>query len=177
MNILLTGARGAGKTTVCRKLAEMARAKGFQPQGVVCPALYDDVGIKVGFEAEDAGSGERWLLAHTDLESGGPQIGPYVFDSFGLARANGVLERACQGSELLMLDEVGPLELKRGEGFAPILSILPLQGQGHVFIVVRPSLLAELRSRLGHDFSIYTVSEGNREVLPVHIGRELWPDD
>ena len=181
MNVLLTGTRQVGKTSVCQAVAELARARGHDIQGVLSPALhcYDENSAKVGFEALDAGSGQRWLLAHTEQGLDGPRIGPYVFDAAGLARAIEVLERACHATDgLLLVDEIGPLELERGQGFAPILDRLPLQGPGHVLIIVRPALLPALRRRLSRaDFSIYTVTEHNREILSGHIVREFWPDD
>jgi len=179
MNVLLTGTRQVGKTSVCQAVAELARARGHDIQGVLSPAMHDGNSAKVGFEALDAGSGQRWLLAHTEQGLDGPRIGPYVFDAAGLARAIGVLKRACDATDgLLLVDEIGPLELERGQGVAPILDRLPLQGPGHVLIVVRPALLPALRRRLSRaDFSIYTVTEHNRETLPGHIVREFWPDD
>ena len=176
MKLFLTGKRGVGKTSVCQAVVESARARGRRPQGVLSIALFDGSGVKVGFEAMDAGSGQRWLLAHTAQPLDGPRIGPYVLDTLGLARAIDVLKRACSTPDLMILDEVGPLEIERNEGFAPVLDILPLEGPGHLLIVVRPSLLPEMRRRLGRDSGIYTVSEGNRDILPAHMVQELWPD-
>jgi nucleoside-triphosphatase THEP1 len=129
--VLLTGGRGVGKTTVCQAVAELTRRQGYRPGGVITPALYacpeqgrrDSHGVKVGFEAVDVGSGERWPLARTDQELGGPQVGPYHFEPEGLARALEVLKKAATQCDLLMVDEIGPLELERGEGFAPVLDL------------------------------------------------------
>jgi len=114
-----------GKTTVCQAVADLTRRRGYRPGGVITPALYSSHGAKLGFEAVDVGSGERWPLARTDQETGGPRVGPYSLDPAGLARALKVLERAISaGCDLLMVDEIGPLELEQGEGFAPILDLL-----------------------------------------------------
>jgi nucleoside-triphosphatase THEP1 len=114
-----------GKTTVCQAVAELARRRGYRPGGVITPALHDSDGAKVGFEAADVGSGERWPLARTDQELGGPRVGPYTFDPAGLARVLRVLRRAATaGCDLLMVDEIGPLELEQGKGFAPILDLV-----------------------------------------------------
>jgi len=176
MKLFLTGSRGVGKTSVCQAVVHLARSRGRRPEGVLSIALFDGNGAKIGFEAMDANSGQRWLLGHAAQALDGPRIGPYCLDSSGLARAIDVLERACNTPDLMILDEVGPLELERNDGFAPVLDILPLEGPGHLLIVVRPSLLPEARRRLGRDFSIYTVSEGNRDILPSHVVQELWPD-
>jgi len=210
--ILLTGRRGVGKTTICQALAELARRRGYRPDGVITPALYAcpadwELGIgdweltKVGFEALDVGSGERWPLARTDRstalrqssgqgsghrqELGGPRVGPYSFDPAALARALRVLRRAAAtGCDLLMVDEIGPLELEQGKGFAPILDLLPVEGPTHTLIVVRPALLdpllLRLRDAVGRPcrtgFTVFSVTEENRDELPLQIVEALWGD-
>ena len=220
--ILLTGGRGVGKTTVCQAVADLARRRGYRPGGVITPALYacpersrracpesfdltqdrrsrrvcpaDWEVTKVGFEAVDGGSGERWPLARTDPSTGpstssgrssghrpeidGPRVGPYSLDPAGLARALKVLERAISaGCDLLMVDEIGPLELEQGEGFAPILDLLPFEGPTHTLIVVRPALLDPLLLHLRDiEWSIFSVTEQNRDELPLRIVEELWGD-
>jgi nucleoside-triphosphatase THEP1 len=215
VTILLTGRRGVGKTTVCQAVAELARRRGYRPGGVITPALYDSHGAKVGFEAVDVGSGERWPLARTDpsttLRRGSgcrreldtPRVGPYSFAPAALARAIRVLRRACPergsvrrpapeleaattGCDLLMVDEIGPLELEQGEGFAPILELLPVEGPTHTFIVVRPALLDQLMDTIGRSLAgyqpalcraecvVFSVTEANRDELPLRIVEELW---
>lgn len=176
--ILLTGERGVGKTTTCQAVADLARHRGYQPGGVITPAIYDGRGTKVGFEAVDVGNGERWPLARTDRELGGPQVGSYSFDPDGLARALRVLKSAATaGCDLLMVDEIGPLELEQGQGFAPILDLLPVEGPTHTLIVVRPALLNRLLLNLrGTECTIFCVTEENRDKLPLQIVEELWGD-
>ena len=173
--ILLTGRRGVGKTTVCQAVAELARRRGYRPGGVITPALYSSHGLKVGFEALDVGSGERWPLARTDRELGGPRVGPYSFDPTALDRALRVLERAISaGCDLLMVDEIGPLELEQGKGFAPILDLLPVEGPAHTLIVVRPALLDPLLRHLRDtQCSVFSVTETNRDELPLRIVEKL----
>jgi nucleoside-triphosphatase THEP1 len=134
----------------------------------------------MGFEAVDVGSGERWPLARTDQELGGPRVGPYSFDPAGLARALKVLRRAATaGCDLLMVDEIGPLELEQGEGFAPILDLLPVEGPTHTLIVVRPAFVDQLLLHLRETsfatpFKTFSVTEENRDKLPLRIVEELW---
>jgi nucleoside-triphosphatase THEP1 len=179
MVLLLSGEIGAGKTSVCQRVVGLAQAQGHHPGGVLTPPLCDERGLKVGFEALDVGSGRRWLLAHTQRDLGGPRIGPYTFDEGGLQRAIDLLRGAIdEGADLLILDEIGPLELVQGGGFAPVLHQLPLHGPGHILLVVRPALLQELRRRLCSAVTtVFTVTRDNRDNLPHRIMRELWPDD
>jgi nucleoside-triphosphatase THEP1 len=139
---------------------------------------------KVGFEAVDVGSGERWPLARTDQKLGGPQVGPYSFDPAGLSRAVRVLRRAAAlrqaqdtaaGCDLFMVDEIGPLELEQGKGFAPVLDLLPVEGPTHTLIVVRPALLDQVLLYLrGAECTVFNVTEENRDELPLRIVETLW---
>jgi nucleoside-triphosphatase THEP1 len=178
--VLLTGGRGVGKTTVCQSVAELARRRGYRPEGVITPALIGNLAFdKVGFEAVDVGSGERWPLAHAGRDLGGPRVGAYSFDPTALTRALRVLRRAATtGCDLLMVDEIGPLELEQGKGFAPILDLLPVEGPTHTLIVVRPALLGQLLQRLRDtEFTVFSVTGENRNKLPLHIVKELWEDE
>lgn len=195
-----------GKTTVCQAVVELARRRGYRPGGVITPALHNSHGAKVGFEAMDVGSGERWPLARTDplttlrpfdfaqgrlcsgrgsghrQELGGPRVGPYSFDPAALARALRVLRRAATaGCDLLMLDEIGPLELEQGQGFAPILELLPSAMESrptairNLLIVVRPAFLDQLLLHFrGTECTVFRVTEENRDELPLRIVEELW---
>ena len=131
---------------------------------------------KVGFEAVDVGTGERWPLGRTDAELCGPQVGPYSFDPAALARALKVLRRAATaGCDLLMVDEIGPLELEQGKGFAPVLDLLPIEGPTHTLIVVRLALLDQLLLRMRDaECTVFSVTEENRNKLPLRIVEELW---
>jgi nucleoside-triphosphatase THEP1 len=112
-------------------------------------------------------------------------VGPYSFDPAALARALRVLRRAAAtGCDLLMVDEIGPLELEQGKGFAPILDLLPVEGPTHTLIVVRPALLdpllLRLRDAVGRPcrtgFTVFSVTEENRDELPLQIVEALWGD-
>ncbi|NIO69871.1 MAG: hypothetical protein GTN71_12785, partial [Anaerolineae bacterium] len=98
-------------------------------------------------------------------ELGGPRVGPYSFDPAALDRALRVLRRAATtGCDLLMVDEIGPLELEQGKGFAPILDLLPVEGPTHTLIVVRPALLDPLLLHLRETsfatpFKVFSVTE------------------
>jgi len=125
MNVLLTGQRQVGKTTVCKQVAELARGLGWDPAGLLSPALLDEDGLPVAYHALMVSDGEQRLLARADGDLGGPRIGRYSFDANVLSWVIGELRRAIsQGCDLLIVDEIGPLELEQEKGLAPLLSDL-----------------------------------------------------
>jgi len=63
------------------------------------------------------------------------------------------------------------------EGFAPILDLLPVEAPTHTLIVVRPALLDPLLPHLKDmDCTVFSVTAGNRDELPLRIVEALWGD-
>jgi len=141
---LLSAPSGAGKTTFCLRRAEQARAAGWQVSGILCPPVFQG-GVKTGILVQDLRSGETRPLAvsslsQTELSTFNLPLGQWLFDSSALAWGNEVLAAALP-CDLLIVDELGPLELMRGEGWQNAISVLRQPRYKIGLAVVRPSLL------------------------------------
>jgi len=178
MNVLLTGKRQAGKTSVCRKVAGLARGLGCDPAGVLTPVILDKDGFPVARHALMVSDGQQRLLARANGDLGGPRTRRYSFDAGVLSWVLGRLREAIsRGCDLLIVDEIGPLELEQGRGLAPILSDLSAERLPSLLLVVRPGLIVQLQARLPDvPFRIFTVTQENHQVLPQTIVKELFAD-
>lgn len=146
--LLVTGARRAGKTTLLLAVRDAARRAGWSVGGMLSLARFDG-DEKVGIDVLDAASGVRRPLATVSAEPRGPiHTGRYTFDAEGMD-AGLDFARAGQGADLFIVDELGPLELVRGEGWAPVLPMIRARQFGAALVVVRPELIDLARDALG----------------------------
>ena len=171
--VVVTGELGCGKTTVCGRVVALARAQGMVVAGVLTLARFAD-GLKAGLDVEDLRTGRRRLLAERDCPSGGPQTGMWHFYADGLSWGEEALSRTAP-CDLLIVDELGPLELIQGQGWTVGLDVLLAGGYRLALAVVRPALLPCFLARLGDPTArgsagpIVTVTEANRDTLPAEI--------
>ena len=148
--LLVTGERGAGKTVFCRALVEAVRALPGRPAvgGVISPRVYEG-GEQVGIEVEDLRTGRRRRLA-TLRPAGEPAPSEatklWWFDEDALAWGDRVLRSAIPCG-LLVVDELGPLELEEGRGWLGGLAAVDSGAFTAAVVVVRPRLLPEARRR------------------------------
>jgi nucleoside-triphosphatase THEP1 len=167
---LLTGPVGVGKTTIAERVAGRARRQGVVCGGLLAPAMVNRCGQKVGIWGVDILSAERRILARTDRDLGGPAVGLYSFDAATLAWTLDVVDRSVGVCELLVVDEIGKLELWRDAGLAPILPRLASGEVSRSLILVRDFLLTELQIRLSPvDQVVFRATEDNREELLLRI--------
>jgi len=172
---LLTGAVGAGKTTAAERVAGLARRRRLVCGGLLAPALTNQSGIKIGVWGVDLLTGERRTLARADREMGGPVVGVYSFDAAVLMWANHALEKAVGACDLLIVDEIGKLELWSHTGLAPIVPRLASGEVKCALALARASLLAELQARLGSvEQMVFELYAENREELPSQILARLF---
>lgn len=144
--IALTGPSGAGKTTWCAELAAQARERGLRTAGLLSPGVFAD-GHKWAIDVVDLATGARRRLAQRRFSP--DPTSPtrnWLFDDDALAWGSAIL--TAQGPcDLLIVDELGPLELLHGQGWHQALPMLERGAYRVACAVVRPSLLARFTAR------------------------------
>lgn len=126
---LLTGGRGSSKTRWCLAVREAAHGAGLDIAGVISPPVYADGG-KAAIDIMDARTaGLGWR-----------------FDAAALAWGDGLLENA-PACDLLLVDELGPLEFRGEGGFRHGFAAVEARRYRLALVVVRPELLAAAIAR------------------------------
>jgi len=94
--ILWTGPKHCGKTTSATKLAQVARAEGFNVAGLLAPPLYRNSEL-LGFDVLDLQNQTRAPLARRKISQS--KAGPFTFITEGLKLGNAVLSAEATKSE------------------------------------------------------------------------------
>lgn len=171
--LVVTGDRRSGKTTACGEAVERARLLGLDCAGLLSPARLES-GKRIGSDVLDVRTGERRHLTNLVPDASGRRF-RHRFDPAGLAWGNERLGHACP-AELLVVDELGPLELRFHQGWTSGLDILRPGAFGLAIVVVRPALLGNLlvtlRAQFGPLEGLATVL-GPDELLPMLERQEV----
>jgi|GEM_PF-247811 len=170
--ILVTGLRQTGKTTWCRALVDQAEREGINAAGLLAPAVFDgrhksaidQLNLRTGeirrlAERQRAFKG-RWAFGNNDPRTA------WTFDDETIAWANAVLENERGANPaVVVVDELGPLELIHGEGVASALSILDERRYRLAVVVVRSSLVPRALDRWPWAIPIRTDQRYRREEI------------
>ena len=160
--VVLTGRRGIGKSTVCRKTVALAQAEGHTCRGIVTLSHPDDARDLLDLDSGDT----RRLTLQPDTSPAVIQ-GRFRFDPQTLAWANVVLTRATP-CHLLVVDELGPLELEQEKGLLRAFDVLSRRDFAMALVVIRPELVIKTQLRMPMSATtVLTVTAEGRDNLPA----------
>ena len=166
MVIIVTGAIGIGKTTVCEKVVSIVRSSGYTCGGILTYKAPDKSLTILNIQ-----TGERKTLASNDKIYHGPHTEKYFFNTEAINFGIRAIERGT-ASDVLIVDEVGHLELGGG-GFARSLELIRADRVGNPILVIRKQLLSAFLAQLGNNPSIFETTISNRDQLPQKICSSL----
>ncbi len=165
--LFISGGIGSGKTTLCSRVADLARENEIYPAGVICPAVFEG-SRKTGIRAVDLKSlKSRKLAVLTGITRTELETGRWSFFADSLGWANRVLKNATP-CKLLIVDELGPLEFKRGQGFTAGMEAVDSGDYRAAVAVIRPGLLDEALGRWP-DALVWKVTPGNADKRRAEI--------
>ena len=168
VRILITGRPGSGKTTAVERVVEgLDRPAG----GFITRELRDD-GSRVGFELRTL-SGERAVMAHVEFDTSA-SIGRYGVDVDVIERVGvKAVRSAIESDELVVVDEIGPMELLSDAFRGVVLDALDADVPFVGTVVARSHPFTDgLKDR--PDTELIRLNHENRDHVPAEVLRRIF---
>jgi nucleoside-triphosphatase len=168
---VVTGPPGVGKSTLVSKVVFRLKSAGVIVGG--CTTSEKKVrGVRVGYFVNDLTDGTTGELASVESKIG-PRVGKYRVNLVDLSRVGAAgLSKAAESSELIVIDEVGPLELVSPEFRRAVVACI-VSGKPVLAVVherLDDDVLNEVRAKAMETFALTTE---NRDELAEELGRML----
>jgi nucleoside-triphosphatase THEP1 len=170
--LIVSGISGSGKTMLCEFAAALAQARGWHTAGILTPGRWCN-GQKTLIDMQDLRSGQRGILAdlNTEPQQSGGRRWHLRHESVNWGTA--ILNHATP-CDLLVIDELGPLELIDGGGWRNGLDVLRSGSYQLALAVVRPTLLPVIYELLPDlDLLTLMVSQGSQLVCRQQLAAEM----
>ncbi len=165
LRIAVTGSPGVGKSTLVQKAAA---ATGCRVGGVLArDKRFKD--RRIGFELLDLATGATGILA--DEAGSGPQMGKYRIHPEDLDRVGVQAVENGLSCDLIVVDEVGPMELSSRRFVAAVEKAL--SSDKPMIVVLHEWSQHRLAKKIRGTFKVVTVTRENRDALVKEIAREL----
>jgi len=163
--IIITGEIHQGKTTFTQRiitdlLEQKIRIAGFLSLGI------NENGTRTGFNLFDIESSEQTELCSTVKDECRINLGQYYFNNEAILRGNEILNtKNLSDIQLIVIDEVGPLELK-GKGWSNAIENLTRSVAIPQLWVVRKSLAGKITRNwnIGNAYIFNITESGIQEV-------------
>ena len=148
---IVTGKVNSGKTRFLRELYEREK----HGDGVVS-VKYFEKGIHRGYDLRHLKSGEErpFIRLREDIRENGAVWGKYVFFPEAFDVAERILKN--KGPGPAFIDEIGPLEVLRGQGFNSLLPDL-FRREKEIWLSVREALLETFRGILPEHETVHII--------------------
>jgi len=144
--VIITGAIGQGKSTFTAGVVESLISGGMKISGFLAVGVQTE-GRRIGFDLVDPVTGRRTELCRETGSAESMRVGKYFFSAEGLSMGFELLDpEKTSGVSLILIDEVGPLELN-GKGWAPAIERLCERVNLPLLWVVRETVVQEAVKR------------------------------
>jgi nucleoside-triphosphatase len=161
IRVAVTGRPGCGKTTLIRRVVEALQGR-MSIGGIYTEEIREGRARK-GFAIVDLSSGRRGILAHTDLGSG-PRVGKYRVNLKDIEEiAVPAIMEALRTKELLVIDELAPMELASPKFIEAVEAALA--SEKHLLFAVQQRSAHPLALRVRREFTLFEVTPSNRKGL------------
>lgn len=172
--VALIGPPGCGKTTVCTRLATLARARGLRVAGLLSPGAPGDPSGRGSRLVVDLATGAARPLGRRTGSAEGARH--WDLDEAALAWGEQAVQAGAAGADVLIIDELGRLELGEGRGWVGSVTLFRQGGWRLAVASVREDHLDAFRVLLGAceaALEVVRVNDDNRDRLPERLAGDI----
>ncbi|UZE92837.1 MAG: NTPase [Methanosarcinales archaeon] len=162
--IAIIGPPRIGKTTVCKKVSELLNRK---IGGMNTSEIRD--GDRMGFQITDLMTGATGTLAH--IRGSGPMVGKYHVNLTDLDNIGANAIEHALDAELIVIDEIGPMELKSGR-FVKAVE-MALNSDKPMLVTLHQRSIHPLAERIRSEFEVIEITRENRDAIANKIVEEI----
>ncbi len=166
---ILTGKVNEGKTNFAMQVAEKLKQKGLSPSGFFSIGNTNDQS-REAYSLRDIQTGMQKELCSFEPGKNKVRVGRFYFDEKGIEFGREViLESLNQKNDLLVIDEIGPLEIN-DQGWAPAIeAVIKSQPIPQLWIVRKRLLKPILRKWNVGDVYVFDVAKETAEEVAEFI--------
>ncbi len=132
---IIAGDQREGKTIFLKDSISLLKEEGIEVEGIMAEGM-DEFGKRTGFELVNVSTGKKILLCSIHGEKNWVKTGKYFFNPGGLEFGKKILS-GISSSSVLVIDEIGPLELSDRGWAGPIQNILARYDNKMIWVVRR----------------------------------------
>jgi len=160
---ILSGEENIGKSTLCKQIIEYGKSRNIAVSGIRSELEIVN-NQKIAINSFNVKTDEMMNLAvyfpGWDKEKSERK---WKFNREAINWGNDVLRRSVP-TDLLIIDEIGYLELEKGEGWNECFNVLESNQYQLALVVIRPELLT-LASKRHEKISVYSLQKNNRKEI------------
>lgn len=169
---IITGSLGEGKTTQIQKIVEILKNQNISTGGILSPRIVEN-GTTIGYDIVDIRTNEREAFLRKTGDEKLPKIGSYSILPGGIKKGRKALKNSQNTNQVVVLDEVGRLELNN-KGWTENIKSLLNGPKCNLILSVRDKFMEEVIEKWYlKDYTILHVSDNDYITNSNIIARQI----
>ncbi len=167
--IILTGGIGRGKSVMLNEIVTFFKRNNIRAGGFISPCVIEN-DQRTGYDLVNVATGEKTILSRIYGESDTIRVGRFYFSAAGIEFGRNALSpENNKGSQIIVVDEIGPWELEN-QGWAEGITSLLLNSDIPMIWTVRESIVDKVIENWDLiRYKVFNIASSNSLVITSFI--------